>query len=152
MNYKILTLVVALVTFIFIGCSKDDNGDPKKGVVKVTISTSETFSAVDGNSVDLSVGAFNSAGDFLDMKINGEISSGVKVLHRKHDSDFNGGKTYVFETVGDYTQVQINVAAFCIAGPFVLKYKIEQGDKVVEDKDLSFNEESDVYTEAYVIK
>ena len=132
MNYKILTLVVALVvTFTFIGCSKDEDGDPKKGVVKFTVTSSEAFTTADNShSLDVSIGAFDAKGDFLDVKINGEVSSGVKVIHRKHDADFNGGKTYTFETVGDYDRVQINIA----------------------EESLTITEDGNTYLQPYMLK
>lgn len=65
---------------------------------------------------------------------------------------FNGGKTYTFETVGNYSQVQINVAAFSVSGSFDLNYKIEQGGKVIADESLTISEDGNAYTQPYVLK
>src|SRR5690606_39010418 len=143
---------LTFLTVVFMGCSKDEDNDPSKGVVKFTVTSSGTFNTANNHSLDVSIGAFDADGNFLDVKINGEVSSGVKVLHRKHDADFNGGKTYTFETVGNYSQVQINVAAFSVSGSFDLNYKIEQGGKVIADESLTISEDGNAYTQPYVLK
>lgn len=148
---------ITVMTMVLIGCSKDNSNNPNnnnnsKETVRVTVTTSSSFSTASNNSVSASVSAFNSSGDFLDMKINGEVSSS-KINHSRRDSDFNGGHTYVFETItGDYAQVQVNISGYCIEGPFTLNYKIEQGSKVIADETISFTEDSDVYNETYVVK
>lgn len=151
MNYKTLALAIALLTFVFIGCSKDEDGGSSKDVVKVTVSTSESFNTANGSSVSASISSSDRGGEFLPVKINGETFSS-KIAHQKRDSDFSGGQTYVFESVGDYQQVLVNVSGYSIEATFTFSYKIEQGNKVIASEVVNFTPESDAYMETYIVK
>lgn len=151
MNYKTLALAIAMLTFVFIGCSKDEDGGSSKDVVKVTVSTSESFNALNGSSVSASISSSDRGGEFLPVKINGETFSS-KIIHQKHDSDFSGGQTHVFESVGDYQQVLVNIAGYSIQSTFTLTYKIEQGSKIIASEVVNFTPESDAYMEQYIVK
>lgn len=151
MNNRIIALTVAILTCVFLGCSKDDDGGTYNGVVKVTVSTSESFNAASGSSVTASISVSDKAGEFLPVKINGETFSS-KIVHKKHDSEFNGGQTYTFESIGDYEQAIVDVRGYSIQSEFTLSYKIEQGTTVIANEVINFTPQSDVYVETYIVK
>lgn len=145
-------LIVSAV--LFLGCSKDDdNGGESKGVVKLTITSSSSFNASNGNSITGGMSSSDASSNFLAIKINGEQTDASVVSHTRTGVDFNGGRTYVFETIGNYNTVVINVVGSCIdENPYTLTYKIEQGNDIIAENTLAISREGNAYNKNYIVQ
>ncbi|MDR6737634.1 MULTISPECIES: hypothetical protein [unclassified Sphingobacterium] len=137
MKMKLMyAVVLALVTFAFVGCSKDDDNtmpSENKGALKVTVTTSSSFT-VDGGDVSVSCGSAGSDAKPQTWTVNGTAGTTGQVLYSVEKEYFQGGKTAILESPANYLTASVNISAFTIKQPFTLTYKVEQGGKVIVEK------------------
>jgi hypothetical protein len=129
-------MVLALVTFAFVGCSKDDDNtvpSENKGALKVTVTASSSFT-VDGGDVSVSCGSAGGDAKPQTWTVNGAAGTTGQVLYSVEKEYFQGGKTAVLESPANYLTASVNISAFTIKQPFTLTYKVEQGGKVIVEK------------------
>lgn len=129
-------MVLTLVTLAFVGCSKDDDNTvptDNKGALKVTVTTSSSFS-VDGGEVSVSCGSMGGDAKPQTWTVNGAAGTVGQVLYSVEKEYFQAGKTAVLESPANYLTASVNISAFTIKQPFTLTYKVEQGGKVIVEK------------------
>lgn len=135
MKMKLMyAVILALVTFAFVGCSKDDDNTPSdgKGRVKLTVTTSSSFDKAKGANIQVSVGSHDGNANPQKWKINGQELA-AKTVYIYSEDDFQGGKTYTFESVDSYLGASAQITALTTGTAYTLTYKIEEGGKVHDE-------------------
>ncbi|MNK50136.1 hypothetical protein D3C87_690090 [compost metagenome] len=127
-------VVLALVTFAFVGCSKDDDTTPTsdKGALKVTV-TAQGYTGEDGSTMSAQVIGSNGQNPTL-WKVNGVAGTSGQSIYDLNKEYFAGGKTAIFESSSSYLAASVTISAAAYSKPFTLVYKIEQGGKVIVDQ------------------
>ena len=136
MKMKLMyAIVLALVTFAFVGCSKDDDSTPSenKEALKVTVTTSSAFN-IDGGEISVSGGSADASGKPQVWTVNGTAGTAGQVLYSVNKEYFQGGKTAVLVSPSNYLTASVHISAFTIKQPFTFTYKVEQGNKVIVEK------------------
>lgn len=149
LRYWVLMLCVVAVSLS--SCSKDDdNGDGPSSDkrIKITISSSDTFSKQTGGDLSISVGSFDGSSKPQRWTIDGK-ETGAETLHTLSSNDFEGGKTHVLESQAEYAVASVTINGFSIDRSFVLKYTIQQGSKVIADEEVELYKDRDVFVKNY---
>ncbi|MFD2741919.1 MULTISPECIES: beta-barrel fold lipoprotein [Sphingobacterium] len=132
-NKLVAAIVVALVTFAFVGCSKDDdNPTSDKGVLKVTV-TAEGYTGEGGSTMSAQVIGSSAQGPTL-WKVNGAAGTSGQSIYDLNKEYFAGGKTATFESTSSYLAASVTISAAAFTQPFKLVYKIEQGGRVIVEQ------------------
>lgn len=136
MKMKLMyAVVLALVTFAFVGCSKDDDNtmpSENKGALKVTV-TAQGYTGEDGSTMSAQVIGSNGQNPTL-WKVNGVAGTSGQSIYDLNKEYFAGGKTAIFESSSSYLAATVTISAAAYSKPFTLVYKIEQGGKVIVDQ------------------
>jgi len=131
-----LTMVLALTTAVFTGCSKNKEegpgGSADKGMVKMTVTTSSEFDKNKGANINVTVSSHDSRANYQKWKVNG-VETGAEMNHTYLSDAFNGGKTLILESPDTYLGASVNVSASTTDIGYTLKYKLEEKGKVVEE-------------------
>lgn len=139
MKMKLMyAVVLALVTFAFVGCSKDNDPMPtSKDSLKVTV-TAKGYTGEGGSTMTAKVMGSDTKGPTL-WKVNGTAGVSGQAAYDLNAEYFAGGKTAVFESSSPYIAASVTIAAAAYSKPFTVVYKIEQGGKVVveQSKDIT---------------
>lgn len=136
MKMKLMyAMVLTLVAFAFIGCSKDDDPKPvnfKDHDITATITVSKEFKKAENDKFDVSISGMKTNSVFVDWNVNG-----VKVtddIVRLGTDDFNGGKTVIFKSLEKFQVGDLTIGGFEFgATPYTVTWKIEDNGKVVEE-------------------
>lgn len=139
-NKLMYAMVLALLTFAFVGCSKDKDNDPmptSKDSLKVTV-TAKGYTGEGGSTMTVKVMGSDTKGPTL-WKVNGTAGVSGQAVYDLNKEYFAGGKTAVFESSSPYVAATVTIGATAYLKPFTLVYKIEQGGKVVveQSKDIT---------------
>jgi len=135
MKMKLMyAVVLALVTFAFVGCSKDDetNLSSDKGALKVTV-TAKDYTGEGGSTMSVLVSGSNAQNPTL-WKVNGVAGTSGQSMYDLNKEYFASGKTAVFESSSPYLAATVTISAAAYSKPFTLVYKVEQGGKVIVDQ------------------
>lgn len=126
-------MVLAFVMVAFVGCSKDDDGPSGgKGKVKLTVTTSSSFDKANGANIQVSVGSHDGNANPQKWKVNGQELP-AKTVYIYSEDDFQGGKTFTFESVDSYLGANVAITALTTGATYTLTYKIEEGGKVHDE-------------------
>ncbi|MBZ4190019.1 hypothetical protein [Niabella beijingensis] len=131
--FKILLFSGLLLTLLN-SCSKDDKpGLPSNNnKAKLTFTVSNTFHKAEGDDFEVSVGAGDKKGNFIDWMVNGAKKTGTVVL--VGTDDFNGGKTIVIESASNFFSGNVHFGGFeGAATPFTVTWKIEVNGSTIEE-------------------
>lgn len=119
-----LSFAALVTTLAFTSCSKKDNPGSSGKKAKVTITLSNTFSKAEGDYFTATVTANNSSGATVDWLVNGTRQTGTAITIGT--DDFNGGKTIILESAGDFYVGLVKMGGFEFgATPFAVSYKVE---------------------------
>ena len=129
----IYAMVLTMVVFAFIGCSKDDANSNEKEALKVTVSSSSDFTN-DLSDVSVLVGTYDSNGKPMQWTVNGESGTDGQDLYTVNKEYFYGGKTAVLQSLPNYLTASVTISAFSITVPFSVTYKVEQGNTIKVEK------------------
>ncbi|PVH26456.1 hypothetical protein [Sphingobacterium corticibacter] len=148
-NKWVAAIVLALVTFAFVGCSKDDETSSDKGMLKVTV-TAEGYTGEEGSTMSAQVIGSSGQGPTL-WKVNGAAGTSGQSIYDLNREYFAGGKTATFESSSSYLAASVTISAKAYAQPFKLVYKIEQGGQVIveQTKDILPNTTTTVLSFQY---
>ncbi|MNI40452.1 hypothetical protein D3C73_946760 [compost metagenome] len=127
-------MVLTLVTLAFVGCSKDEDNTPSdgKGKVKLTVTTSSSFDKTKGANIQVSVGSHDGNANPQKWKVNGQELA-AKTVYMYSEDDFQGGKTFTFESLDSYLGASASITAMTTGAAYTLTYKIEEGGKVHDE-------------------
>jgi hypothetical protein len=126
----ISSLTLLATISILAGCSKNSDG-PGSAVkkAKVTITLSNTFSKAEGDYFNAIVTASTSTGTTIDWTVNGTRKTGAAIT--VGTDDFNGGKTVILESSGDFYTGAVKMGGFEMgATPYSVSYKVEVNGSV----------------------
>ncbi|WP_293947048.1 MULTISPECIES: hypothetical protein [unclassified Sphingobacterium] len=136
MKMKLMyAMVLALVTFAFVGCSKDDDPKPvnfKDHNVTATISLSKEFKKAENDYFNLTITGGKENGTFVDWDINGtKVTDDIIKLGT---DDFDGGKTIVLKSLEKFQIGSLNFGGFEFGStPYTVTWKVEDNGKVVDE-------------------
>lgn len=130
--FKTLLFSGLLLTVLY-SCSKDDKpGLPSNNKkAKLTFTVSNEFHKAEGDDFEVSVGAGDKTGDFIDWMVGGVKKTGTVVS--VGTDDFNGGKTIVIESASDFFSGSVDFGGFEHGiTPFTVTWKIEVNGNTIE--------------------
>lgn len=128
-------VILALVTFAFVGCSKDDDPKPvtfKDHNVTATISLSKEFKKAESDYFNLTISGGKENGTFVDWDINGtKVTDDIIKLGT---DDFDGGKTIVLKSLEKFQFGSLSFGGFEFGStPYTVTWKIEDNGKVIDE-------------------
>ncbi|WP_018630792.1 hypothetical protein [Niabella aurantiaca] len=131
--FKTLLFSGLLLTLLH-SCSKDDKpGFPSNDKkAKLTFTVSSEFHKAEGDDFEVTVGAGDKNGSFIDWMVNGVKKTGTIVS--TGTDDFNGGKTITIESASDFFSGNVDFGGFENGGtPFTVTWKIEVNGGTIEE-------------------
>lgn len=131
MKIKSIIFLLAIVTFVFLGCSKDEgNGGEKVSGVKVTVTVT---GIKEGDSFYTSFFGMDPNGKRLSWKVNGkmyEANSDVDL----YTEDFLGSTTTYIGEVVDIASATVVVDASAADGnSYTVSIKVEQDGEIMHN-------------------
>lgn len=137
-KFSKLFLGVSLLTAtVLSSCSKDSSspipgGPSNDKTAKLTFTVTSDFQKSEGDNFEVTVGAGDASGKFIDWMVNGTRKTGTIVT--VGTDDFNGGKTITIESASKFFSGNVDFGGFEHGDtPFTVTWKIEVNGKTIEE-------------------
>lgn len=147
-------LFSGLLLTLLNSCSKDDKpGLPSNNKkAKLTFTVSGEFHKAEGDDFEVTVGAGDKNGSFIDWMVNGVKKTGTVVS--TGTDDFNGGKTIVIESASDFFSGNVDFGGFEHGNtPFTVTWKIDvNGSTIEQGTQLVVKDMSPVFSKSVQLK
>jgi len=149
MKIKSIIFLLAIVTFVFLGCSKDEgNGGEKVSGVKATVTVT---GIKEGDSFYTSFFGMDPNGKRLSWKVNGkmyEANSDVDL----YTEDFLGSTTTYIGEVVDIASATVVVDASAADGnSYTVSIKVEQDGEIMHNVQKTVTGEDGIDMKNYMV-
>ncbi|MFZ4861225.1 hypothetical protein ACL9RF_03490 [Sphingobacterium sp. Mn56C] len=146
-----LGILAALTLGLFaVGCSKsDDNNGPnlEKNLYKITVALSDVD--VSRDFVSIAVAGGTATGKTDVWKVNGTPRAGESAIGLNKNDFGAGTKTYVIESTEPIAAFSGSVQIINYGAGLPISLKIEKGDKVVVNENITLTGDGSDFTKSY---